>query len=539
MSDAHANAALHALFFVLIVCSCLYCDFWIKKKQWYFLPESAASMIVGFILGGIIVWSLNSTDEADVVKFDATLFFFILLPPIVFEAGYTLDRKSFFSNIGSIFVFAVIGTCFSTIIVGFGLFSCAVNDIVPLDKNNALESLLFGSLISATDPVATLTLLGSPNIGAPQLLYSLVFGEAVLNDAVAIVLYKTFEGFLHVQFSNITIFYAFTKFLFISVGSIILGFLISILASFVFRRATHLVNLPQMEISLVALFAYSSYFAAEVFGLSGIMALFFCGIGLAHYNYYNLSHKTQHTTHLYFKSLAQICDTFVFAYLGITIGVSIDPNSGYLLTWSMPLIGMTLLLCLVGRAANVFPLSWFVNRIRVTPILGNMQFAMWFGGLRGAIAFALALQVPTANSSAIVTTTLAVVLFTTFVCGGLTEPLLRQLSLKNYVEPPAALDADGIPLDAPKGLVRFWLIFDNTYMKRWFGGEIDANYSLLPVSEEEKHGLHHEQDQSHHESHHAVEVDAHSKPKRKRLLRKSRVRSNSKEEENIDIVAQE
>ena len=133
------------------------------------------------------------------VKFDPTLFFFILLPPIVFEAGYTLDRVSFFKNIGSIFVYAVIGTCVSTVIVGYGLYSAATAGVVPIDSNNALEALLFGSLISATDPVATLTLLGSTNIGAPQLLYSLVFGEAVLNDAVAIVLYKTFEGFLEVR----------------------------------------------------------------------------------------------------------------------------------------------------------------------------------------------------------------------------------------------------------------------------------------------------------------------------------------------------
>jgi sodium/hydrogen exchanger 8 len=179
---------------------------------------------------------------------------------------------------------------------------------------------------------------------------------------------------LQVDFTNITIFYAFTKFMFISIGSIILGFLIAIAASLTFKRATYLHNLPQMEISLMLLFAYSSYFAAEVFGLSGIMSLFFCSIALAHYNYYNLSHATQHATHLYFKSVAQVCDTFVFAYLGITIGVSIDPSSGYTLTWSLPLIGLTLILCLVGRAANVFPLSWVVNHFRGSKtVSGSMQ----------------------------------------------------------------------------------------------------------------------------------------------------------------------
>jgi sodium/hydrogen exchanger 8 len=289
-----------------------------------------------------------------------------------------------------------------------------------------------------------LTLLGSPNIGAPKLLYALVFGEAVLNDAVAIVLYKTFESFLSVEFTQATIFYAFTKFIFISIGSIVLGFIIAIVCSLIFRRAENLKGLPHMEISLLLLFAYSSYFAAELCGLSGIMSLFFCSIALAHYNYYNLSAGTQHTTHLYFKSMAQICDTFVFAYLGITIGVSIDPQSGYLLTWSVPMIFITLALCLFGRAVNVYPLTFITNYFRSTPINMANQICMWFAGLRGAIAFALSLQVPTEHGSEIVTTTLAVVLFTTFVLGGLTEPLLRKLELKNFVEPPAAIAADGV-----------------------------------------------------------------------------------------------
>jgi sodium/hydrogen exchanger 8 len=153
--DSHESAAIHAVALVAIICCCLWSDFQIKKKQWYFLPESAASMIIGFVLGGLVVWASSDPREADLIKFDAMLFFFILLPPIVFEAGYTLDRQAFFSNIGSIMVYAVIGTSLSTIIVGYGLFLAASNGVIPLNSNNALEALMFGSLISATDPVRT------------------------------------------------------------------------------------------------------------------------------------------------------------------------------------------------------------------------------------------------------------------------------------------------------------------------------------------------------------------------------------------------
>ena len=87
-----------------------------------------------------------------------------------------------------------------------------------------------------------------------------MFGEAVLNDAVAIVLFKTFEGFLHVEFTNATVAYAFAKFLFISFGSIILGFLLGLLCAAIFKRAPLLAELPHMEISLIMLFSYGSYF---------------------------------------------------------------------------------------------------------------------------------------------------------------------------------------------------------------------------------------------------------------------------------------
>lgn len=161
--------------------------------------------------------------------------------------------------------------------------------------------------------------------------------------------------------------------------------------------------------------------------------------------------------------------------------VSLDPHLGYLLIWDGPFIIITILLCLISRACNIFPLSYLLNKYRVTPVLFNMQFAMWFAGLRGAIAFALALQVTTEHSTQIVTTTLATVLFTTFVLGGSTEPLLRLLNLKNAPEPKAEVLSDGLLSDAPRGFARFWLIFDNTYMKRWFGGDIDADFSLAPV----------------------------------------------------------
>ena len=203
-----------------------------------------------------------------------------------------------------------------------------------------MRSLLFGSLISATDPVATLTLMGSPIIGAPPVLYALVFGEAVLNDAVAIVLYKSFEAFLTVPFDSSTVMQALVQFVWVSFGSLGVGVAVALCASFMFKQ-TNFRAMPHFEITLILLFAFGSYFLSECLHLSGIMALFFCGLGLAHYNSTNISEITQHVTHDAFKSLAQICETFVFVYLGITIGLSAAGTVGDI-KWSASLSFFTL-----------------------------------------------------------------------------------------------------------------------------------------------------------------------------------------------------
>lgn len=86
-------------------------------------------------------------------------------------------------------------------------------------------------------------------------------------------------------------------------------------------------------------------------------------------------------------------------------------------------------MCLIGRAANIFPLSFLCNRFRTVKITGPSQIVMWFTGLRGAIAFALALNLKDHSShyQSIITMTLVITLFTTFVFGGGTWPLLKFL----------------------------------------------------------------------------------------------------------------
>ncbi|CAG9759406.1 unnamed protein product [Ceutorhynchus assimilis] len=119
--------------------------------------------------------------------FDPEIFFNIILPPIIFYAGYSLKRKYFFRNLGAILTYAIIGTTVSSFVVGALMYGCV--QLMPARLANSftfLDTLYFGALISATDPLTVLAIFNDLNVDVN--LYALVFGESVLNDAVAIVL---------------------------------------------------------------------------------------------------------------------------------------------------------------------------------------------------------------------------------------------------------------------------------------------------------------------------------------------------------------
>jgi len=253
------------------------------------------------------------------------------------------------------------------------------------------------------------------------------------------------------------------------------------------------------------LFAYISFLVAEIATLSGVMSLFLCGIVMKHYNWYSLSSDAQISTNHVFKTAAFVAETSVFIYLGINLFNTTQ------LHWDPVLIACSMGLLFLSRALNIFPLSALANLRRKVKVNFKMQIMLWFAGLRGAVAFALALNVTTAGSSVIVTTTLFIVLFTTLILGLLTSPVIKKLGLikrtGNRDEEGESLlltsidDDDGsqdhLNLATPREeeafeeteqlrfrkqkitfLHKYWKIADEKFMKPWFGGKPRAGYSI-------------------------------------------------------------
>ncbi|RLN79767.1 hypothetical protein BBJ28_00010721 [Nothophytophthora sp. Chile5] len=179
---------------------------------------------------------------------------------------------------------------------------------------------------------------------------------------------------------------------------------------------------PAYEITLLFLYAYGSYALAEVMKLSGIMSLFFCGIIMAHYNSYNLSKPSQVTAEHIFKSFALVSEFFVFLYMGMGVW------TGQFGRWDFTFVLLAIIFCLVARLFNTFPFSWLANQ-------GNMpgpnQDLYVTTTLSGMLLFYLSEWLTEYCSDVNACgDTFSVCIFTTIICGGLTEPLLTYTDLK-------------------------------------------------------------------------------------------------------------
>ncbi|XP_020785393.1 sodium/hydrogen exchanger 8 [Boleophthalmus pectinirostris] len=426
--EEEQSSGLTIFFSLLVIGICIILVHLLIKFKLHFLPESVAVVSLGILMGGFIkiieFQELANWKEEEM--FRPNMFFLLLLPPIIFESGYSLHKGNFFQNIGSITLFAVIGTAISAFIVGGGIYFLGQADVIY--KMTMTDSFAFGSLISAVDPVATIAIFNALNVD--PVLNMLVFGESILNDAVSIVLTNTAEGFFS-QSDNSTVtgweifIQALGYFLKMFFGSAALGTLTGLISA-VFLKHFDLRKTPSLEFGMMLIFAYLPYGLAEGIQLSGIMSILFAGIVMSHYTHHNLSPVTQILMQQTLRAVAFMCETCVFAFLGLSIFSFPHKFEISFVIWCIVLV-------LLGRAINIFPLSFLLNFFRDHKITPKMMFIMWFSGLRGAIPYALSLHLglePIEKRQLIGTTTIIIVLFTILLLGGGTMPLIRIMDIE-------------------------------------------------------------------------------------------------------------
>ncbi|CAN1336353.1 Sodium/hydrogen exchanger 6 [Linum perenne] len=398
----------------------------LRRHKFYYLPEASASLLIGLIVGVLANISDTETSIRAWFNFHEEFFFLFLLPPIIFQSGFSLQPKPFFSNFGAIVTFAILGTFVSSIVTGILVYVGGL--MYLMYKLPFVECLMFGALISATDPVTVLSIF--QELGTDVNLYALVFGESVLNDAMAISLYRTMSLVRSHASSGQNFFMVVVRFLETFVGSMSAGVGVSFISALLFKYAgLDIDNLQNLECCLFVLFPYFSYMLAEGLGLSGIVSILFTGIVMKHYTYSNLSENSQRFVSAFFHLISSLAETFIFIYMGFDIAM--EQHS-----WShVGFIFFSIIFIGVARAANVFSCAYLVNLSRPAnrqiPI--THQKALWYSGLRGAMAFALALQsvheLPEGHGQTIFTATTAIVVLTVLLIGGSTGTMLEALQV--------------------------------------------------------------------------------------------------------------
>ncbi|KAM7437555.1 Sodium/hydrogen exchanger 8 [Porites harrisoni] len=473
--EVEQQGSMTIFFILLVVALCILLIHFLLKTKFHYLPESVAVVFLGALVG-LIIKALSHFALGDWRKeehFNPTAFFLILLPPIIFDSGYSLHKGNFFANIGSIVVFAVFGTAVSAIVIGGGIYLLGKGGVAfQLDLR---ESFAFGSLISAVDPVATLAIFHALDVDPT--LNMLVFGESILNDAVSIVMTNTILEMGSEQYADSssfeTFFSAVGNFLVMFSASAAIGIAFALISALLLKHVD-LRTTPSLELGTMLIFSYAPYGLAEGLKLSGIMAILFCGIVMSHYTHFNLSPMTQITVQSIFRTTAFMAETCVFAYLGMAIFSFKHQFRPAFVIW-------TIILCLLGRAVNIYPLSSLVNQFRDVKISRKTQFIMWFSGLRGAVAFALVLhlQLDDEKRHVLITSTLIIIMFTILCLGGSTLPLLKLLKAEQGMEKGLTLSktqTEGKAVDADQLTDDEWRISSRKALKGFT--RLDARYFI-------------------------------------------------------------
>ncbi|NXN32114.1 SL9A5 protein, partial [Nycticryphes semicollaris] len=162
--------------------------FHLSRKVTSIVPESCLLILLGLGLGGIVLAVAKKAEY----QLEPNMFFLFLLPPIVLDSGYFMPSRLFFDNIGAILTYAVVGTLWNSFTTGTALWGLQRAGLMGVEAG-LMDFLLFGSLISAVDPVAVLAVFEEVHVN--ETLFIIVFGESLLNDAVTVVSWSL-GGFL-------------------------------------------------------------------------------------------------------------------------------------------------------------------------------------------------------------------------------------------------------------------------------------------------------------------------------------------------------
>jgi len=359
---------------------------------------------VGLVAAGIGLALLNVPVAFELSK---ELIFAAFLPPLIFEAALHLRWKELRGDAPVIGIFASVGVVLSAGLTAVGMHFLAGWSWVTAS--------LFGALIAATDPVSVVATF--KEAGVKGRLRLLMEGESLLNDGFAAVVFVIALAAANGESISATGIAG--NLLWIVGGGVACGALVAGAVLLVAGRTED----PLLEITFTTVAAYGSFFVAEHFHASGVLATLTAGLIVGNLGPLgSISTRGRDAVITFWDYAAFVVNSLIFMLIGLQEG---HLQFGAIL---LPIV-IAIVVVMVGRAAAIYPCALLFagsERLRVSRA---HQHVLFWGGLRGALALALALGLPESipGRDELVTVTFAVVAFSIVVQGLTMVPLLRRL----------------------------------------------------------------------------------------------------------------
>ena len=361
--------------------------------------------IVGLVVAGFLIALLPESPDLPLSR---ALIFNVLLPPLVFEAALQLDWRRFRAELPLTLTLAFLGVGIATLVVAAGMHWMV--------GWSWIGATLFGVLIAATDPVSVIA--SFREMGCLPRVSMVVESESLLNDGVAAVGFAVLSAIAVGSSPGPAS--VLPAFLWTLGGGVAVGLLVSAAILLIVGRT----NDPLVEITLTTIAAYGSFLIAEHFHASGIISALTAGLLIGSGGRRFISEDGHQRVRWAWDYFAFLANSFVFILIGMNVASQPLQRLGSVAA------ALAILLVLAGRALSIYPLSalfrW--SRWRLEP---RFQHTLFWGGLRGALALALALAVPAEvpERNAIILTAFVVVAFSILI-QGLTMPwLIGRLQL--------------------------------------------------------------------------------------------------------------
>jgi CPA1 family monovalent cation:H+ antiporter len=381
------------------------------------VPFTVILVLIGLLLGKLS-HILHFMEPLQDFSLSPEIMLFVFLPALIFESGFALDARQMIKDLPPILILAIPAMLMSTFVVGLGVWWA-------LDVK-LIVALVFGALISATDPVAVVALF--KELGAPNRLNVLVEGESLLNDATAIVAFTILLGIAveggGIGWSDLD--NVFLDFLRVFIGGALFGaFLGFVVCELLYRMQSGISVILTSSIII----AYASFVIAEhSFHVSGVMAVVGSAIALRRFGVTRFRQDTTHAISEVWEVIALCCNSLLFLLVGLSISV------GTLFNQLGPIF-IAIALVLSARALSIYTLvPLAVKRFKLPHISLGERHIMWWGGLKGGLAIAVVLSIPSdlPERQFLFEVTLGVVLFTLLISAPTIRPLMHFLGLSEF-----------------------------------------------------------------------------------------------------------